>query len=218
MVGVSKFCNYPEAVDKIPKVGGHTDPDLETIIALHPTLVVGVQSSQSEKMQATLTKADIKSLWLKVETVDDVLALPLALKKAIPETKGADALTKKMKSELSPVDDIKERKQVLVVFGVAPMIVAGPGTYVSELIKRAGGENIIQDGPAYPQLDNEKLLSLNPPVIIDVAFGEHAPFPNELSAYKNKKIVKLENLDLMRPSPRIGEMFTFLKKTLEVKK
>ncbi len=215
IVGVSKFCNFPKDVEKIPKVGGHTDPDLETIIALKPTIVVGVDSSRRKKTEDILTKANIKSLWVKVETVEDVLNVPETL--AVPfSIKSTENLSGRMRAGLEPVLVKKgqTRPKVLVVFGLAPMIVAGPGTYVDELVMRAGGQNIMASGPAYPQLDNEKLIALNPELIIDVSYGKHDPLPAQLSAVKNKRVIKLENLDLMRPSPRIGDMFTFLKNAI----
>ncbi len=212
IVGVSKFCNFPKESQNIPKVGGHTDPDLETIIALKPTIVVGVDSSQREKTEAILTKSKIRSIWMKVETVDDVLTVPETLAKIfkIDETRN---LSDRMRSELEPilVENQSSRPSVLVIFGLSPIIAAGPGTFMDELIKRAGGKNIMQSGMPYPQLDNEKLIALDPMLIIDASFGEHPPLPSQLRAMKDGNVVRLKNNDLMRPSPRIGQMFSFLK-------
>lgn len=214
IVGVSKFCNFPAEVEDIPKVGGHTDPDLETIIALKPTMVVGVDSSRRKKSEDILTKAKIKSVWVKVETVTDVLQIPETLQRTFNLQK-VENLGEKMKASLQPIKvENGQRPKVLVLFGLEPMIAAGPGTYINELVERAGGQNILNSGPAYPQLDNEKLIALDPEIIIDVIYGNHAPLPKQLSAIKNRRVMRLENLDLVRPSPRIGHMFAFLKNAI----
>ena len=41
LVGVSSYAAWPEAVEKIERIGGYFDPDLEKILSLRPTLVIG---------------------------------------------------------------------------------------------------------------------------------------------------------------------------------
>src|SRR5881392_3286685 len=40
LVGVDQYSEYPDSVQKLPKVGTFLQPNLETIISLHPTLVI----------------------------------------------------------------------------------------------------------------------------------------------------------------------------------
>ncbi len=42
VVGRSRYCDHPREVERIPQVGGFTDPNLEAILALRPELVVEV--------------------------------------------------------------------------------------------------------------------------------------------------------------------------------
>jgi iron complex transport system substrate-binding protein len=49
VVGVSRFCNYPPEVQKLPKVGSYIKPDVEAIARLLPDLVI-LQQSQSEQI------------------------------------------------------------------------------------------------------------------------------------------------------------------------
>src|SRR6266446_6208985 len=45
VVGVSQYCDYPPQVRDLPRVGSFLTPNLEAIIALRPTLVVGLELS-----------------------------------------------------------------------------------------------------------------------------------------------------------------------------
>ena len=45
VVGVTRYATWPEAVKKVPKVGGFIDPDLESIVALKPDLVLAIPTS-----------------------------------------------------------------------------------------------------------------------------------------------------------------------------
>ena len=40
LVGVTKFCDYPPAAQKIAKVGGFLDVNMEALLALAPDIVI----------------------------------------------------------------------------------------------------------------------------------------------------------------------------------
>ena len=45
LVGVTSHCDYPAAARKIAPVGGFLNPNIESIIARRPDLVIGVKSA-----------------------------------------------------------------------------------------------------------------------------------------------------------------------------
>lgn len=47
LVGVDRYSNYPASVQKLPKVGGGLDPNIEAIVALRPDVVVMSVSSRA---------------------------------------------------------------------------------------------------------------------------------------------------------------------------
>ena len=51
--GVDRYSNYPESVQKLPKVGGGIDPNVEAIVALRPDVVLAAKSSRvAERLEA----------------------------------------------------------------------------------------------------------------------------------------------------------------------
>ena len=47
LVGVDDYSNWPEAVRKLPRVGGLEDARIETIVALRPDVVLAASSSRA---------------------------------------------------------------------------------------------------------------------------------------------------------------------------
>ena len=54
VVGVTKFCDHPEAVEALPKVGGFNQPDMETLVGLRPDLILGMASGPSQALPTKL--------------------------------------------------------------------------------------------------------------------------------------------------------------------
>ena len=100
------------------------------------------------------------------------------------------------------------------LFDVAPVVAAGPGSFADELVREAGGDNVVKAGGAYPTLDLERLLALDPDVLLDGASDEHgpsrvasmreAPGWKDLRAMREGRVRPLSASTVLRPGPRIG--------------
>jgi len=109
----------------------------------------------------------------------------------------------------------KPRVRVLFAFDIAPVIAAGPGSFTDEVLREAGGENVVTKGGAYPTIGLEHLLTLDPDVLLDGATDMQAtksmkervtdtPGWKELRAVKEGRIRPVGS-DALRPGPRIGD-------------
>lgn len=214
VVGVTDADSYPPEVAKIAKVGGYP-LNYEVIASLSPDLVVG----------ASLTTADdiskLEALKLTVLTVDarnvqEVANSILALGQAVGAGSQAQQIAGAMTTRLSDLDaKLKGAATKPRVFFELDntLYTVGPGSFIDDLITRAGGANIASDAKSpYPQLNLESLVNKDPEVIIlsDFAYGETAdkvagrPGWAKVSAVTNKRIVEIKDPDLVsRPGPRI---------------
>ena len=113
--------------------------------------------------------------------------------------------------------------RTLFLFGIAPIVAAGPGGFPDEMLRRAGGVNVVTEGSAYPTLGLEHVLALDPDVVVDAAWGEASdhgritvdtPGWRELRAVKAGRVVSLRDEVILRPGPRIGEGLRLLAKAL----
>lgn len=200
IVGVTRFCDFPPEATKLQKVGGLTDVDVEVVLSLEPDLVVGVSSKTSSGLEKTLAAADVDILFLPVETFADVEASMHALAARVGQQQRGEELAEEIAATNAPNP---EGPQVLVLFGREPWIAAGPNTFADEMIRRAGGRNVLADlDQPYPTLDAERLSALKADVIFDTSWGdgEQTPIP----AADPDSVVRVDPA-LIRPGPRLSE-------------
>lgn len=188
MVGVpTSTYDLPESVADATRIGNPMSPDIEVIASLEPSVVVSVDS-----LSADLTE-QFKVLGAEVFFVN--LSSYDGLKETITnlgtrfgvEEKAAELIAGFDEREQAVVEKVadKEAPSVLIIFGAGTsFMTASADTYVGDLVKRVGGENIITDAPsAFAPVDMEYLASMNPEYIL---FMSHANPEESLKAFKQE--------------------------------
>jgi iron complex transport system substrate-binding protein len=215
VVGVSRYCDYPPEVLKLPRVGGFLDPNLEAIVALRPDLVVGSTNGAVRPLMEHLQRLGVRVDFPSVDSVGDVLSAVRQLGRAAGVAAAGEALATRLEAKMA---EVKRRVQgqslprVVVVHGQRPLVVAGQGTYADEVVRMAGGTNVGAEGQVkYPSFDMERLLELRPDVIVDASMDQTplAPHLARLSgvpAVAEGRISRPAGGLLLRPGPRLIEV------------
>ena len=225
VVGVTTFCHYPPEAAGKPKIGNYLQPNLETIVALRPDLVVA-------EVSGVRRSEHLSSLKLNVIEVDDstVAGIYDSIQRigrsaGVPEAAGT--LVSRLRGALGEIHERTARlapPRVVFVVGRAPgrleeLVVAGKSSYLDEVMAIAGGNNIFRDTIApYPKVTLEELLARDPEVIVDM--GEMAQtagvterdkravvalwnrFP-ALAAVKRRRVFAVASDFFMVPGPRV---------------
>jgi iron complex transport system substrate-binding protein len=96
--------------------------------------------------------------------------------------------------------------RALFVVGRDPLVVAGPGSYPDELLRLAGGENVVKNARPWPVYPVERAVADDPAVVIDGAVLEPpagiarlAPIP----AVRRGAVYRLRDDTALRPGPRL---------------
>jgi iron complex transport system substrate-binding protein len=166
VIGVSRFCDFPPEVLKLPKVGTYIKPDPEAIARLAPDLVI-LQGNPTE-LTNRLNALHISFAEVPHGTLNDVFAGIQIIAKAagVPERAGPlvshiqgglDAVQSKAKTQPSPrVLVIMDRKQAMLT----DLIAIGPNNYVNQIMEIAGGINVLAKPglPQYPRISLETVL------------------------------------------------------------
>ena len=228
VVGVTPFCDYPEEAQTKEKVGDYSGNNLERIIELEPDLIL-VYGPGDEEENRILREAGIKVLGFLSETMDDIMKDIETIGKATGRNeKAADIINSIKEKRDSVVQQVKGAEKVTVFYEIwhDPLMGAGKGSFLDELISLAGGENIAYDtdGP-YPQYDLEQLIERDPQVYLaskdsddkTIESIKTRPGYEAISAIKYDRIYLFEaneaNL-ISRPGPRIGEALEVIAKAL----
>jgi iron complex transport system substrate-binding protein len=214
VVGVSRYCDYPEAATHLPRVGGFLDPSLEAILALSPDLVVGARSPSNRGVVETIEAHHIAVYFPHDESLQGVRDMLRELGERTDHAAQANALVASMNNHLLAIDSAlaaRTKPRVLLVFNQNPMSVAGPGTFPDEMLRHAGGINAVSDGNGYPTLSIERVMALAPDVIVEAWMGAGERTASDWGRYTtipavaHGRVIAVEDERLLRPGPRLVE-------------
>ena len=222
VVGVTQFCDFPaEARQKA--VVGYANPNLESLVALEPDLIVAPQEFLKPDLIGKLEQLKIPVFVLADRTVEDVFAHIQTLGRMLDRSTEATALGMDLRQQVARV---KARTQgaepvrVLYVLNSEPLITVGPGSFIDQLIGLAGGVNIAaKSATAYPRLSMEVVLQENPEILVfptgkaeGISDSEQQTWRkwSTLTAVKRGNLRQIPADLLNRPGPRIGKALELL--------
>jgi iron complex transport system substrate-binding protein len=217
VVGVTNNCNYPPEALKKEKIGGFF-LNLEKIVSLKPDLVVMLEDAQKRDIEK-FKAYGLNVYTLNPRTVEEVMDSLLELGKVTGSGEKAREVVAQMRERINKVRGknrflwfVLRRPKVMVIVGSNPLVVVGGGTFIGDLVKNAGAENVTERvRGAYPHYSFERLLKDNPEYIIiprGVVRREEIRSDSRwqsLSAVKNKRVLFIDADIISRPGPRVVE-------------
>jgi len=174
LVGVDEFSaqTVPSVAD-LPRVGGLFNPSLEAVVALRPDLVVVVPSVAQRDFRDRLRELDIEVLELANITLDEVLASIRELGARVDRRQAARDRIQQIRrtwDEIAGLAAARPRRTAVLVLQREPLYVAGGGSFLDEMLRAAGLENVAARFPdPYPRVGIEWLIDTAPEVIVDSA-------------------------------------------------
>ena len=220
---VSEFTDFPEAAKAKPVVGGFDGKtlSLETIMSFKPDLVY-LTEGMHNFLIATLEANGIAYYVSKGDSIASVEAEILEVGKITGHEKEAakvvDGMEKKLKKAEASAhkSGAKSSAAVKVYWEVwnAPYMSAGATSFINDVIKAAGGENIFADLPdAYPMVSEESIISRQPAVILIPAStgmaAEAVGLRNgwaDIPAVKGDRVFVVDDNVYTRPGPRVADV------------
>jgi iron complex transport system substrate-binding protein len=222
VVGVSDYCDEPERVRTLPRVGSFLDPVVEVVVHLEPDLVITSRSPGNKAPVRAIERTGVK-----VGVVSEGSQSVADTRRAIRETAAlvgreqqADELIARMDAALDAIQARvrgRQRPDVAVVVGYQPLVLAGPASYLGDLVELAGGRNVATGiGGQWPRVNWEFLLASAPEVIVDLSSGhagmaEAGELPERWARYASLPAVADGRVHgtggtyLLRPGPRLAQ-------------
>jgi len=219
VIGRDSFSDYPEEALNLPDIGGgYSEYDLETILSLEPDLVIAGSINTPELGQSLQDLGQTVYYLSTPNDLDGTLAAIQTLGQLSGHADEAQTLVNALSARIAAVDqalagadDIPSVYYELDASDPAKPYTPGPGTYYSDLIARAGGENVGDVMEAeWAQISLENLLVADPQFIIlgDANWGvtpesllERAGWES-LSAVQNGNVIPFDDDLLARFGPR----------------
>lgn len=215
IVGVTEFCDYPAAAKAKPKIG-YANPNLESLLALRPELIVAPREFHRANVLAKLEELKIPVMLLEATSVENIFSHIHTLGRIFDRSPVAHAMTQAMRTRMAEISGrtaLLPRVRVLYVINSQPLITVGPGSYIHQMIGLAGGINIASGASApYPRLTMETVLKENPEVLIfPMGSVETVPRSEQqewrrwttLTAVQQNRLREVSADALNRPGPRV---------------
>ena len=147
VVGVSQYCDYPPQVRDLPRVGSFLTPNLEAIIALRPTLVVGLELSSDVRQIRALNSMGYPVLLVSDDSLQQIESSIEKVGARINREDEAHRLVAQIRAQIAAVQkrlaNVKPERALMLV-GHQPIVAVGTGTYLDELMRIARADNIAE--------------------------------------------------------------------------
>jgi iron complex transport system substrate-binding protein len=226
IVGVTEFCDFPAAASVKPKIG-YANPNLESLLALRPDMVVAPREFHRANVLAKLDELKIPVFLLEASSLENIFSHIHQLGRIFDRSTTAHAMTQAMRQRMAEISSRAEhlpRTRVLYVINSQPLITVGPGSYIHQMIGLVGGINIASGASAaYPRLTMETVLKENPEILI-FPRGSVETVPRSeqlewrrwttLTAVQQNRLREVSADALNRPGPRVMEGLEELAKVI----
>jgi iron complex transport system substrate-binding protein len=224
LAGVTRYCNFPPAAAKLPKVGGISDPDVERIVRASPDLVLCTNDGNPrEKVEAIegmgipafcIAPQDLEGILAGVERVGALLGAAEEGKRQAARLRARVARARRAPGASVP--------RVLFAVSTNPLIAAGRDTFMDELVRLAGGSNAAAGyGSRYPRLSTEDLIAAAPDVILVASMVGVDRFPaatsrwKQVPAFREGAVDYLDGDVVTRPGPRMVDALEAVSRRLD---
>ena len=218
LVGLTAYDTYPEGIQEKAELvfEDSLNPNIEQLLQLNPDLIVTSMHDPDlvkslRDLGLAVAHLNPQSLETTYETIEKLGVITNTQGKAQEIVQG---LKDKEKAIADKVNSIPEEERVTVWLEVDPALyTAGGGTFLDELITKAGGKNIAGDVEGWTQFNEEQIIAKNPQVIL----GSYSYYLTEniksnvqarpgwenIDAVKNNRIYDVDSDRVTRSGPRI---------------
>lgn len=211
IIGLDDFSDYPMEVRNIERLGTFDNPNIERIILLKPDYIL-VNSGLGRAREDYFSGLGIKVIKISPGTMEGLYGDIRQLGIVFNKEENAENILRDMRLRIENISRKRNGPgpKVFVQLFDDPLVTVS--SFVSDIIRLAGGENIAKDVKNDSGIFSyEALIDRNPDIILAVGFADKNNFPASINAVKNRRIYRDLDPDLiLRPGPRAVEAIEML--------
>lgn len=183
IVATVDYADYPEAALEIERIGGYYGLNMEALLSVNPDLVIAWKNGNKPDDLTQLKTLNVPLAYSISGNIAEVADELIALGELTGNQAQAKAAAERFRKKLSVLKKRYQNKAKVKVFyqlWANPMMTVNRNTWIHEIIRLCGGENVFADASSdYPQISLENVLVKSPEIII---------LPDEKSEKKQLKI------------------------------
>ena len=188
--------HHPPLKKNLPLVGTFINPSLERIISLKPDIIFCSEEDGDVQSNDFFKKFGLKYYKFNRNTdfksiCDNYLILAGIIGKKEYGEKQVDFYS----DRLNRIKKDKTNVKVAFLVSVKPLITVSKLSYITNIIRDAGGSNVFSEAKnPYPILTVESLVIKNPDVVIIMNKGEDSYLFNQLKGFKTLNFIIKKNI------------------------
>jgi len=224
LVGRSQWDAWPDSARFIPNLGNALRPNVEAILAAHPDLVILYASLDNRPSAERLRAAGVATLSLKIDQIREFDRGARLIGRILGDSARGAYLADTVAATLARVRAAtRSLPHPTVVWPFSYPMVVGGGSYMSELIEIAGGQNIYASLPQpSPVVTVEDVVRRNPQYVIRSIDDVQSVTQPELSAgpwravpaVREGRVLSANAALAARPSVKLGQAAVELARVL----
>jgi len=198
ITGITRFCELPREKVPLPKIiGGTKNPSIERIRQLKPSLII---ASKEENLEADVGLLSFDCMvWVTdIKNLEDNISVLNSFLRIFGKSEAFKDLPAAIGDGFSAPEDAGK---ALYLIWQNPFMTVGGDTFISDMLGRAGFQNITRDRLRYPEIDIEEIRMLEPEWIL----LSSEPYP-----FREKHVA---DLALLFPDAKVvlvdGQMFSW---------
>jgi ABC-type Fe3+-hydroxamate transport system substrate-binding protein len=210
VVGRTEWCDYPPQARQVADLGPGINPNLEAVLAARPDLVILYNSAQHAAVAVRLRDLGIAALRLNTDALADVPRIGGLLGRLTGRAREADSVSAVFDTALAAATAEARGAHsptVLLLVWEQPPMTIGRGSFLSELVERAGGRNLFADVSASSApVSIEAVSARDPDLILTAAAGPEGfaarPEWQVVRAVRERRFLRVTGSEYDRPGPR----------------
>lgn len=202
VIAQTLFCIHPKQMHQTkPRVGGTKNVKAQVVQQLNPDLIIG-NKEENNKADVLLLEQHYPVWMSDIVDLEDACEMMTSIGKLVHEEAKAVAIVDRIKNDFSTLTPIAPKPlNCLYLIWRAPYMAAGKHTFIDDMLKRLGLNNVAYTlNGRYPEVDFNHLATKP-----DVIFLSSEPYP-----FKQKHV---EELSHIFPQAKImlvdGELFSW---------
>ena len=173
VVGITKFCVHPENWFRTKRrVGGTKNISFDIIRSLSPDLIIA-NKEENVKEQVLQLEALCPVYVSNVCNLEEALEMIEQLGKLIGKTASAELLVCDIRKEFADLQPIVPGPKTAYLIWQDPFITVGGDTFISDMLRKCGFNNVTNTNTRYPAISIKELLDLK----CELLLLSSEPFP-----------------------------------------
>jgi ABC-type Fe3+-hydroxamate transport system substrate-binding protein len=201
VIGITKFCVHPkEWFTTKARVGGTKTINIDLIKKLKPDLVIANKEENVKEQIEELAK-EFNVLVTDVNNLEEALLMINDIGKLAHKKHDASKLIAGIKTKFSQLPITSQQLRSCYLIWQKPYMTIGGDTFINDMMKYCGMQNIFENNSRYPEINLEQLSTAN----CELMLLSSEPYP-----FKQKNVDELQKI---LPDKKIilvdGEMFSW---------